>query len=224
MSRKVEQRKRLKEETVPERTERVAAEAEQKAKAKDAAAANKAEQKAKANVAAANKVAAAQRVHEEARRTAEAQRQLGICNALQWESNRQQDVLMHAVNRTEAGGSSGNLRSAIARAHLQPHFDVGLLRRAGLMLEQRQTEQEEEYMRGRLKRRRPGRRARSSFRGGFRRWSLPRRRSFACYRRRPPAPVSPPPAGARAEPPRCAASSATSGTRRRTQAPSSSLC
>jgi membrane protein involved in colicin uptake len=52
--RKVQQRKRLKEETVPERTERVAAEAEQKAKAK-VAAANKAEQKAKAKVAAANK-------------------------------------------------------------------------------------------------------------------------------------------------------------------------
>ena len=50
--RKVQQRKRLKEETVPERTERVAAEAEQKAKAKVAALA---EQKAKAKVAAANK-------------------------------------------------------------------------------------------------------------------------------------------------------------------------
>ena len=106
--RKAQQRKRLKEETVPERAERVAAEAEQKAKAK---------------VAEANEVAAAlslvahvheeaRRTAEEARRTAEAQRQLGICNALQEESNRRL-TRQPAARREQDGGGRLHRTSGI---------------------------------------------------------------------------------------------------------------
>jgi hypothetical protein len=97
--RKVQQRKRLKEETVPERTERVAAEAEQKAKAK-VAAANKAEQKAKAKVAAANKAEQKAKAKVAAANKAELQ---GISKRKE-ESNRRHDSLQHAVNRTETDG------------------------------------------------------------------------------------------------------------------------
>jgi len=100
----------------------VAALAEQKAKAK-VAAANKAEQKAKAKVAEANEVAAAlslvahvheeaRRTAEEARRTAEAQRQLGICNALQEESNRRL-TRQPAARREQDGGGRLHRTSGI---------------------------------------------------------------------------------------------------------------
>ena len=99
--RAVQQRKRLKEETVPERAERVAAEAEQKAKAK-VAAANKAEQKAKAKVAAANK--------------AELQGISKRISKRKEESNRRHDSLQHAVNRAETDGSTRHLGAALAGA------------------------------------------------------------------------------------------------------------
>jgi hypothetical protein len=98
--------------------------ARRKSAEKQAAKAAKAEVKAEAE-AKVQQVAAAQRV--------------------QLESNHQHDVLMHAVTRTAAGGSTGRLGAAIARAQNQPHFDAELLRRAGQMLELRQKEQEAEH-------------------------------------------------------------------------------
>ena len=146
--RNVQQRKRLKEETVPERAERVAAEAEQKAKAK-VAAANKAEVKAaeaKAKAAEAEAKAAKAEAKAEAEAEAEAKvQQVAAAQRVQLESNHQHDVLMHAVTRTAAGGSAGRLGAALARAQNQPHFDAGLLHRAVQMLEQRQKEQEAEH-------------------------------------------------------------------------------
>ena len=112
----MQQRKRLKEETVPERAERVAAEAEQKAKAK-VSAANKAEK-----VAAANKAKAKAEAEAEAEAEAKVQ-QVAAAQRVQLESNRQHDALMHAVTRTTAGGSAGRLGAAIARVQNQPHFE-----------------------------------------------------------------------------------------------------
>jgi hypothetical protein len=71
--------------------------------------------------------------------------QVAAAQRVQLESNRQHDVLMHAVTRTAAGGSAGRLGAALARAQNQPHFDAGLLHRAVQMLEQRQKEQEAEH-------------------------------------------------------------------------------
>ena len=136
--------KRQREETAVERAARetAAAQAAAERTAKVAAAQAGAAQAAAARTA---KAAAERTAKAAADQAAADQRAAAAELRAQYLSNRQHDSLMHAVNRSEAGGSTGRLGSAIARAQNQPHFDVDLLRRAGSLFEQRQKEQEKAY-------------------------------------------------------------------------------